>query len=235
MPQDILTQYKAIVFDWDGTLVDTCGLILDAHNHARQYMGHDLWTMDDFLGKASKSAREYYPEVYGDRSDEAMKVLYEFVEEHHLTYLKPMAGSEEILELFKNHDIPMAVVSNKRHETLLIETKTVEWATHFKSIIGAGHAAKDKPAADPLLMAIKEIDESLAPEDILYIGDTETDLICTQKAGCDAVLIQSDKPRPDLIETYNPKYTYFDLISLIEDVTGQAAMANIEAEVNKAC
>lgn len=227
MPQDIISKYKAIVFDWDGTLVDTCGLILDAHNHARKYMGHEVWTMDDFLGQASKSAREYYPEVYGERSDEAMKVLYEYVEEHHLTYLKPMVGALEILELFQSHQIPMAVVSNKRHETLLIEADTVEWAHHFQTIIGAGHAAKDKPAADPLIMALDAMEGDLTPSDILYIGDTETDLICCKNAGCDAVLIQSDKPRPDLLEAYQPKYAYFDLVSLIEDVTGEAAIANI--------
>ena len=228
MPQDIINNYEAIVFDWDGTLVDTCGLVLDAHNHAREYMGHEIWTMDDFLGQASKSAREYYPEIYGDRSDEAMKVLYEFVEEHHLTYLKPMVGAIEILELFKNHQIPMAVVSNKRHKTLLIEADTVEWSHHFQSIIGAGYADRDKPAVDPLLAALQQMQGGLTANDILYIGDTETDLICAQNAGCDAVLIQSDKPRPDLIEKYKPKYAYFDLVSLIEDVTGKTAVTNIQ-------
>ena len=234
MAQEILEKYKAIVFDWDGTLVDTCGLILDAHNHARQYMGHEVWTMDDFLGQASKSAREYYPEVYGERSDEAMKVLYEYVEKHHLTYLKPMAGAFEMLELFKSHNIPMAVVSNKRHETLLIEAKTVEWAHYFESIIGAGHAARDKPAIDPLMMALEQMEGDLMPADILYLGDTETDLLCTQKAGCETVLIQSDKPRPDLVEKYNPKYAFFSLIEMLEDVTGHAVATNMSLEANKA-
>ena len=51
-----MNQYKAIIFDWDGTLVDTCGLILDAHNHVRD--AYDKPRMDHgrFYG-TSKSVR----------------------------------------------------------------------------------------------------------------------------------------------------------------------------------
>ena len=64
-----LKNYKAVIFDWDGTLVDTCGLILKAHNHVRKHYNQPEWTMDDFLGCASQSAREYYPTVYGDEDE----------------------------------------------------------------------------------------------------------------------------------------------------------------------
>ena len=198
-----LQKYKAVVFDWDGTLVDTCGLILDAHNHVRVHMGHDLWTMDDFLGQASKSAREYYPEIYGERADEAQEVLYNFVGEHHLSYLSPMQSAQELLSALSPCHF-LAVVSNKRHDVLMREIAHVGWQHHFKSMVGAGVAAKDKPSPEPLLHALKEISSDILPEQILYVGDTETDLLCTLQAGCDCVFIQSDRPRPDLVEKYNP-------------------------------
>lgn len=226
----MLSKYKAVIFDWDGTLVDTCGLVLDAHNHVRQFMGHKLWTMDDFLGQASKSAREYYPEIYGDRAEEAQTLLYDFVGENHLTYLKPMDQSREFLDFVKTMNMPMAIVSNKRHDFMVKEVGVMEWHDYFVSLVGAGQAAKDKPSADPLLAAIAEIDGKLKPTDILYVGDTETDLICAKNAGCPVVFIQSDKPRPDLIEAYKPDHSFHSLAEFLNMLNN-----NDTVKLNKAC
>lgn len=215
----MIKNYKAIIFDWDGTIVDTCGLILDAHNHVRENMGHAKWTLDDFLGQASKSAREYYPEIYGDKSDDAQHILYEYVDEHHLKYLDPMASAPELLSHIQQLKLPMGVVSNKRHSNLMIEIETVQYLPYFTSMIGAGFAEKDKPSPVPLLMAMAEIDAALNPQDVLYVGDTETDLMTAQNTGCDCVLIQSDRPRPDLIAKYNPAYAYHSLAEFYADVT----------------
>ena len=223
-----LNWYKAIIFDWDGTLVDTCGLVLDAHNHVRAFMGHDLWTMDDFMGQASKSAREYYPEVYGSRADEAQKILYEYVDKHHLTYLKPMGGAADLLNQISQQNIPMGVVSNKRHQTLYTEINEMVWMDYFGVVIGAGYATKDKPNAAPLLMAMNKIDKTLKPSDILYVGDTQTDLLCAQNAGCPVVFIQADKQRPDLIEKYQPDFVFDDLSEFME-------AARQKTTINKAC
>lgn len=217
----MISKYKAIIFDWDGTLVNTCGLILNAHNHVRSHYNHPLWTMDDFLGRASQSAREYYPTVYGDKAEEAQKVLYDYVEEHHLKFLKPMDHVELLFDYIHQSNVPMAVVSNKRHKTLYVEADHVKWKHHFKAMIGAGEAAKDKPSAEPLLMALSLMEGELTPADILYVGDTETDLLCAQNAGCDIAFIQSDAPRPDLIEKYSPAYACHNIEEFIALLKGQ--------------
>lgn len=221
-----LNRYKAVIFDWDGTLVDTCGLILDAHNHVREAFGHEVWTMEHFLGQASKSAREYYPEVYGDKADEAQTILYDYVGKHHLNYLKPMNMAQEILQQIQ---LPIGIVSNKKYTTLNIEVDAMGWRSHFHSIIGAGQAERDKPSPLPLLMGLAEIDASLTPPDILYVGDTETDLLTAQNAGCDAVFIQSEAPRPDLIEKYAPAHAFDDLKSFADAVTGHDRLTNKKA------
>ncbi|MCI5060731.1 MAG: HAD family hydrolase [Alphaproteobacteria bacterium] len=224
-----INSYNAVIFDWDGTLVDTCDLILDAHNHVRQHFDLELWTMDDFLGQASKSAREYYPEIYGENADQAQEILYEFVGEHHLSYLSPMTGALELLEQLKaSHRL--AVVSNKRHDFLCKEIEHLGWESYFDSVIGAGFAAKDKPAPDPLLDAMNNLDAGLEPQDVLYIGDTETDLLCARNAKCPVAFIQSDKPRPDLIKKYQPDFSYHSLKEFIQDIKKDAPFP-----ANKAC
>lgn len=171
-----------------------------------------LWTMDQFTGRASQSAREYYPQIYGDKAEEAQKVLYEYVEEHHLTYLKPMKSAVEFLDFLIKADMPIGIVSNKRHSTLLKEVDFVNWNDKFLTKIGAGFADKDKPSPDPLELALKNISPNIKAEEILYVGDTETDLLSAQNFGCNVIFIQSDRPRPELVEKYQP-LAHFNALS----------------------
>ncbi len=231
-----LNKYKAIIFDWDGTLVDTCGLILKAHNFVRETFGEAVWTMEDFLGTASKSAREYYPEVYGERSDEAQTVLYDFVEKHHIDMMKPMDNAKALIDFIKNEtDMHIGVVSNKRHKTLLKEAQHLGWHDHFDCFIGAGIAAKDKPSPDPLLMGMADISEVLRPDNVLYIGDTETDLLTAKNTGCDIVFIQSDSPRPDLIEKYSPTYSFMSTNAFYCFIQSEFGQKTSEMAEKKAC
>jgi len=205
----MLDHYKAVIFDWDGTLVDTCGLILDAHNHVREFYDLPLWTMADFMGRASESAREYYPKVYGDKADEAQTVLYDYVEEHHLKYLAPMEGALDLVKAIKTQaGLPVGIVSNKLHKTLLIEIEHLGWAAHFDNVVGAGIAEKDKPNPHSLIMGIEGLKADLTSQDILYVGDTETDLLCSRNTGCDVIFLQTEGARPDLIEKYAPKHHF---------------------------
>ena len=81
-----------------------------------------------------------------------------------------------------------------------------------------------------MLAAIAEIDGKLKPTDILYVGDTETDLICAKNAGCPVVFIQSDKPRPDLIEAYKPDHSFHSLAEFLNMLNN-----NDTVKLNKAC
>ena len=176
--------------------------------------------MEDFMGRASQSAREYYPKVYGDDAGKAQEILYDYVEEHHLNYLELPEGVKECLDELQSSNMPMAVVSNKRHKTLLKEIEYLGFESYFQFIIGAGVAVKDKPSPDPLLAAIDELNPDFTPQDILYVGDTETDLLTAQNAKTDIVFIQSDKPRPDLIKKYQPSYHYLSFSAFFEAYRG---------------
>ena len=67
---------RAVLLDWDGTLVNSLQSIFDAHNHTRVAMGHPAWTWDEYKVHMRSSSRELYPKLYGDRSQEAMDILY---------------------------------------------------------------------------------------------------------------------------------------------------------------
>ncbi len=205
---------SAVFFDWDGTLVDTLPLILRAHNHVRTHMGYEPWSVQDFkINVVHYSSRELYGPLYGERADEAMQILTTYMEQHHLKNLEILPDSLELLEYLKGCDIPVGIISNKRHEFLVREIAHLEWEHLTRVTIGAGFAPKDKPSADPLLMAIKQC--NLKPgANIWYVGDSETDMITAQKAECSAILVRHNHDNENLIEEYNPLYVFDDCKNL---------------------
>ncbi len=199
--------YKAVFFDWDGTLVNSLDVIVRAHNHVRVAFGLEPWEMVDYHKTASLSSRDLYPQIYGKESDKAITMLYEYLGKHHLDYTTPLLGAEELLHALEAEGYVMGVVSNKRHEILHTEIAHLNWGRYFSGICGAAHASADKPDAAPLLLAIKYAQLDIDPADMLYVGDTETDLRLAAAVGCDAALLLHGRTdMAPLIERYKPVF-----------------------------
>lgn len=211
---------EAVFFDWDGTLVDTLPFLLSAHNHVRQEMGFEPWSVGEFKGHVRYSSRELYGPLYGEQADDAMDILRSFMEENHLEHLEILPDSLELLEYLESAEIPVGIVSNKRHEFLLREIDHLGWGHLSKIHIGAGFANKDKPAPDPLLLALKEC--SLKPgEEIWYVGDSETDMLTAREANCSAILVRHHHDNEHLIKEYNPFQVFNDCNEMKNFITGE--------------
>ena len=195
---------EAVLFDWDGTLVNTIPGLRLAHNHVRQEFDMPPWTEEEFYRNMKYSSRDIYPKIYGDESDKAISILMQFLKDNHLDHLEVLPGSLELLNLLKKLSYPTALISNKIHEFLLREVSHIGCQDYFFTMVGAGKASRDKPHADPLVFALEKHDSHLNSKNIWYVGDTVTDMLAARNLGCHAVLLTHGKDRNDLVEEYNP-------------------------------
>jgi phosphoglycolate phosphatase len=212
-----MTSYipKAVFFDWDGTLADTAQMVLDAHNHVRALYNKPAIVMDDIFGRITKSAREAFPDIYGqEHALKAEEELYKFTRENRFNYLKPLPGAQTLLEFLHQADIPVGVVSNKRHEGLGQEIEALKWGNIIDIHVGAGQAVEDKPSAAPLLLALERLGGGLAPADIFYVGDTEADLLCAKNAGSPCIFVPHAHGKRELAAVYQPLYMFETLDEL---------------------
>ncbi len=210
---------EAVFFDWDGTLVDTLPFLLKAHNHVRETLGYPLWDVDDFKRHVHYSSRELYGTLYGDQETYALETLARFMEENHLAHLTVLSDSYDLLAYLAGEGIPVGIVSNKRHEFLLREISHLGWDHLARISIGAGFAGKDKPAPDPLLLALKSCD--IVPSaNVWYVGDSETDMRTAAASGCAAVLVRHHHDNEHLQEQYNPLHV-FDNCKKLHDFIAQ--------------
>lgn len=180
---------KAVFFDWNGTLVDSFRFLHTAHNHVRNILGIEPFTLEVFEGYFGQPREKLYKELYGDHIESAKAHFERFVLENHMKYLQPMPGAVSLLESLHKLAIPCGVVSNKKVDLIHVEIKSFDWERFFVSVVGAGEASVDKPSPAPLLLAIERSRLNLNCAEVWFIGDTDNDLQCAQAAGAISVLI----------------------------------------------
>lgn len=185
-----LKKPDAIFFDWDGTLIDGFDVIFSSYNVALKHFGLPAMSIEQARKNVRLSSREVFPQIFGKDAEEAQKIYYQNVLTHHLEHIKTIPETLTLLQFVKAHNIPMGVVSNKTHAILLKEVEHMGWDNYFSVVVGAGVAAKDKPAADPLLLACDKLDLSPDTNELWYIGDTETDMQAAYAAKFTSVFIE---------------------------------------------
>lgn len=212
----LLPRPKALLFDWDNTLVDTWLTIHQALVVTFEAMGRRPWTLEETRANVRQSAREAFPELFGGRAEEATRLFYEAFERDHLTHLRERAGAGEMLaELARRDGLLLGVVSNKTGRYLRLEATRLGWSGHFHSLVGATDAARDKPARDPVDLALAESGLAAGPE-VWFVGDTDVDLKCAVAAGCTPVLIRETAPGEGEFAGHEPHAYAADFAALLE-------------------
>lgn len=179
---------RAILFDWDNTLVDSWAVIHEALNHCMSAMEKPLWSIEETKEKVRLSLRDSFPLHFGERWEEAKTIYLDKFQTIHLDRLTPLSGRETMLRALAADGIFLAVVSNKSGDLLRREVERLGWSPLFGSIIGAGDAAADKPACEPVHLALAESGVE-AGDEVWFVGDTAVDMECALNSGCVPVLL----------------------------------------------
>lgn len=187
---------KAILFDWDNTLVDSWAIIHHAMTATFQALGQRPWTLEETRQNVRQSARDAFPRLFGERAAEATKVFYRTYEADHLSQLRALPGAGEMLAaLAAADDLLLGVVSNKRGDILRLEAAKLGWDRFFGTVVGATDAAADKPSPEVVDFALTGSGIAAGPA-VWFVGDTDIDILCARNAGCTAILLRTEAPGP---------------------------------------
>lgn len=186
---------SAIIFDWDNTLVDSWPAIHAAVNRTLVAMGHEPWSLPEAKRRIARSLRDSFPQLFGDRWEEARDIYYRSFLEVHLDTLRPMDGALELLEELRTRGTYLAIVSNKTGKYLRLEAERLGWNAYFRTLVGATDAARDKPAVEPVDMALAGSGIK-RDTNVWFVGDGAVDLECARNAGLSGFLIGEPTGEP---------------------------------------
>ncbi|HJO68458.1 MAG TPA: HAD hydrolase-like protein [Rhodospirillales bacterium] len=204
---------EAILFDWDNTLVDTWSAIHEALNATLVAFGHAPWTLHETRDRVRKSMRDSFPALFGDAWRDAGETFYRHLDAVHLDTLAPRPGARRMLDELSDAGFYLGVVSNKKGEVLRVEAAHLGWERYFAKIVGAFDAARDKPAPDPVDMALfgSGIERG---DKVWFAGDTDVDLACAFNSGCVGVLVRRKPPAETEFGATRPTWHFPDCLTL---------------------
>jgi phosphoglycolate phosphatase len=209
---------RAILFDWDNTLVDSWPTIHEALNHCMTAMGRQPWSLADTKAKVRLSLREAFPHHFGDRWTEAQTIYLDYFRSIHLDRLTPLPGCRTMLEGLAAEDIYLGVVSNKTGEILRLETTRLGWGRLFGSVVGAGDAEFDKPHCAPVSLAL-ETSGVVSGNEVWFVGDTAVDMECAANSGCVPVLLGGSPEAAEFARS-RPRLAFSEPGRLFDHVRG---------------
>jgi phosphoglycolate phosphatase len=184
----------AVLFDLDGTLVDTApdinaalNFALGAHGYApvdealtRHWIGHGARVLVE-------QAFDYQHQPH-DRSKIVLDAFLEHYAAHLADLSRPYPTVVDALVTLSERGARLAVVTNKMTKFSVAILDALAMAQHFDAVVCGDTTAAPKPAADPALHACQAL--GIPAADALFVGDSQTDVLCARAAGCPVVCVR---------------------------------------------
>ncbi len=204
-----------ILFDLDGTLLETEPLIVETFKQVlKKYRPELTLTRDQelaFLGPTlHESLAKYLPPEEAKTAFDDYRVLNI---ELHESLIEPMPHAQELLDILKEKGYTMGIVSSKKKETIKLGLSITKLEGYFSTIIGYDEVSKYKPNPEGLLNACKAL--NVYHDDVIYVGDTDTDMLAADKAGMYSVALITHAERKNAILATNPNIAIHDLMELL--------------------
>ncbi len=199
---------KAVIFDLDGTLTNTLKSLWKSTNMALATAGlppHEIDSYKYFAGNGAKELIRKSLIADGDTElvhfDSVMEAYNRIFEEYCMYEVKPYDGIRELLKALKEKGLHLAVNSNKPQPRTVDVVEEIFGKDTFDLLVGQCEERRRKPAPDGVNYILEQL--HLNKEDVLYIGDTCTDMQTGKSAGVFTVgALWGFRNRQELVENH---------------------------------
>ena len=196
-----MTQKLTILFDLDGTLVDTAPDLMTAHNHVMRKFGYSTRSVDEIrnlVGKGASvligrsiwgSAKKEFSKITDDKiKNEMVKEFINFYGKNIVKDSKLIKGVLEFLKWAKSKNISMGVCTNKQEHLAIDLLKKIEIYDYFEYVAGGNTFEYCKPDPRHLTSIIEIMNGDIKTS--LMVGDSENDADAAKSAGIPMILVE---------------------------------------------
>lgn len=205
--------FNAVLFDLDGTLVNTNELIIDSFKYTFEVLRKPVPTRNEIINCFGEPLHETMKKFF-DNVDEAVRIYREFNLKHHDEKISPYDNTNMVLETLKNKGYKLAVVTSKNRSTSIRGLKFFNLLNYFDTLITSDDVENHKPHPEPVLKACEIL--NVDPNNAIMIGDSIYDIISGKKAGSKTCGVNYSFMKEKLLEV-KADY-YIDNLTKILDI-----------------
>lgn len=211
-----MSQYQAVLFDLDGTLLDTYALILDSMRHCTtEVLGEEYPESRLMCGVGTPLAAQMA--TYSDDPAVQQALLHSFRtfnEAAHDERVRPFEGVVETIAALHELGLPLGVVTSKRHALAAHGLELFGMLEKMSCVIGPDDFPEHKPKPGPVRHACELL--GIKPEEALYVGDSPFDMQAGNGAGCPTVAVTYGMFPRERLEAENPTFIIDSACELLD-------------------
>ncbi|MFJ8263424.1 pyrophosphatase PpaX [Rummeliibacillus sp. NPDC094406] len=209
---------KGLLFDFDGTLLDTNELIIQTFFHVLEPEFPGKFTRDDMIPFIGPSLMESFSTIDSMRAEEWVRQYHRWNDEHHDELAKEFEGVKSTLFVLREKGIRLAIVSTKGLDSLSKGIRLLGIEDLFEVVVSMDDVKHVKPDPEPILLALKKM--HLEKDDVLMIGDNSHDIVGGQNAGVRTAGVAWSMKGEEFLMQFKPDYMLHrmsDLITIVEE------------------
>lgn len=199
---------KAVVFDLDGTLLDTLEDLADSVNFSLKSFGYQERTIEEVRSFVGNGVRNLMIRALPQKIDDAtFEKVFATFRSHYMEHCQdkthPYNGIMPLLTSLNEKGIKCAIVSNKL-QPAVEKLRQQFFGEYIQTAIGESKDVKRKPAPDAILLALQQL--NCSKEEIIYIGDSEVDIVTSRAAETRCIAVTWGFRNKSLLEEHHPDF-----------------------------
>ncbi|MEM9489214.1 MAG: HAD-IA family hydrolase [Myxococcota bacterium] len=212
------SEIKAVIFDLDGTLIDSIGDIARSMNAALAEDGHPVWSVDEYRSWVGAGSRHMVSQAVPAGADLAR--MYDrymaAYRERPVVHTRPYPGIPAALAGLRERGLPLAVLTNKVHDVARVVVGEVFAGIRFERVEGVQDPALAKPDPTTLLAIVAHM--GVPAQQCLMVGDTLIDVEAGKRAGARTMGVTWGYRSAEVIRGGEPDYVVDEPGALYERI-----------------
>lgn len=218
---DKLAGLQAVLFDLDGTLIDTIAMILASMRYTTERVLGEPLPDEELLRNVGVPLAVQMREFSEEHADELLRVYREHNAAVHDELIREYEGTEAALVELRRRGFRLGIVTSKLNAIAHRGLDCFGLGEYFDFVIGADDVHIHKPDPHPLLEAARRLD--LDPASCAYVGDAPHDMLAAKAAGMIAIAATWGAHTADRVLEGHPDYVIAHISELLEVLGGKEA------------
>jgi pyrophosphatase PpaX len=202
-----------ILFDLDGTLIDTNDLIIKSFLHTLEQYYPGQYKREDVLPFMGPTLFDTFSKMNPEKVEEMSNVYRTFNKEKHDELVKEFPGVWDTVKTLKESGFKLAIVTAKMSDVAMMGMKLTKIAPFFDVIVANDHVEKPKPDPESLYKALEALGSR--PEEAIMVGDNKHDILAGKNAGMKTVGVAWSLKGREFLNTFEPDYMLEEITDLL--------------------